>query len=116
MEDRRERDENTGLKQGQHADSVCSSCLHKEEQERRCLADQVQGQMPEEPLHPCPQGHRQGRQAEAVAPTGYVKIFLQEQERERGRTIILILRFAPGLTIIETPKKNAKGKRVAQSS
>lgn len=86
----RERDENTGLKQGQHADSVCSSCLHKEEQERRCLADQVQGQMPEEPLHPCPQGHRQGRQAEAVAPTGYVKIFLQEQERERGRTIILI--------------------------
>lgn len=31
MEDRRERDETTGLKQGQHADSVCvpAACIKK---------------------------------------------------------------------------------------
>lgn len=48
--------------------TVCSRA-HQEEQEGQ--QHQVQGPLLEERLHPRPQGHRQGREAQAVASPGY---------------------------------------------
>jgi hypothetical protein len=55
-------------------DADCSmfSCAHQEEPQ--VPADQVQGSLPEEPLHPCPEGLRQGRQAQAEPASWYVTI------------------------------------------
>jgi hypothetical protein len=52
------------------------------EEERR-QADQVQGPLQPRALHPCPQGQRQGREAQAVPPSRYAKHL---QSRIIGRT------------------------------
>ena len=53
---------------------LCSRA-HQEEQEGQ--QHQVQGPLLEERLHPCSQGHRQGREAQAVSSPGYVNMPLQ---------------------------------------
>lgn len=52
--------------------SNCHSCTDKAQPQER--TDQVQGPVPEEPLHPRPQGLREGREAQAVPPTKYVPV------------------------------------------
>jgi hypothetical protein len=46
------------------------------QEERQDPADQVQGPLPPQPLHSCPEGLRQGRQAQAEPAPWYVTIAL----------------------------------------
>lgn len=46
------------------------------QEERQEPADQVQGPLPQEPLHPCPEGLREGRQAQAEPAPWYVSVAL----------------------------------------
>lgn len=45
-----------------------------DQEERQEPADQVQGPLPPQPLHPRPEGFRQGRQAQAEPAPWYVSI------------------------------------------
>jgi hypothetical protein len=56
---------------------IDSSCQNKAQQE--VLPDQVQGPLPTSPLHPCPQGQREGREAKGVPTTQYVYLILNPQ-------------------------------------
>ena len=51
---------------------VFYSCAREEE---RRQADQVQGPRQPRPLHPCPQGQRQGREAQAVSSSQYEALY-----------------------------------------
>lgn len=82
--------------------TVCSRA-HQEEQEGQ--QHQVQGPLLEERLHPRPQGHRQGREAQAVASPGYAL----QNTHFRASVLIILL----GLTISDVGKKNPKGRHAA---
>ena len=90
------------------ADTDPYSCANKEEQSGRHDTNQVQGPMPSLPLHPRAQGLGQGGEAEAESATRYVFVI------SSSATSPLTL-YPTVLTISETPKKNAKGKRVAKA-
>jgi len=89
------------------------------EEERR-QADQVQGPLQPRALHPRPQGQRQGREAQAVPSSQYANTddlskMLCDLVSQAARETVAD-KSPSGLTIVDTPKKNARGKRVAQSS
>lgn len=106
------------------------SCTYQEKQEEfNC---QVQGPMPTSPLHSRLEGFREGWEAKAVPPTKYVhpaSRFIGSRKAEIANSTQLAihisslspytrdftdLRYLTDLSIGDTPKKNAKGKRVAQ--
>jgi hypothetical protein len=89
------------------------SGAHKEEQAQKLDADQVQGPMPSPPLHARHQRFGSSREAQAESTTQYVAPVTPVACDREVDTKKLIVR--PGLSISETPKKNAKGKRVAKS-
>ena len=111
-----------------------NSCPHQAQQED--LNREVQGPMPKTPLHARLEGFRESREAEAIAATQYVlpklfwffanpylDIFPPNFAENRAIGIEVICYILPDylltisftdLTIGDTPKKNAKGKRVAQ--
>lgn len=97
----------------QLADLRIHSDPGEEEQDWQHNTDEVQGAMQALPLHARPQGLGQGGQAEAKLTPGYVvKSGIRSISSPEQRLTIM----CAGLTITDTPKKNAKGKRAAKGS
>ncbi len=81
--------------------------------------DQVQGPMPPVPVHAGVEGCGKGGQVEAEFTSGYVKIACGDPERSiywehvyEGRGGLTNFEIT-GLKMMDVPKRNKKGKRVA---